>query len=94
VLDAGLQIQTNLSQRPLGFTGHAESRDTGLLTEHELTQVLQMLDVIQDRMEIENAQDSELADLEKETRPEDVLAEIDRLQGSMLSGPHAQKRKS
>jgi hypothetical protein len=52
----------------------------GLLTEHELTRVLQMLDAIQDKLGIENNQDSELADLEMETRPEDVLAEIDRLQ--------------
>ena len=49
----------------------------GLLTEHELTRVLQMLDAIQDKMGIENDEDSELADLEMETRPEDVLAEID-----------------
>jgi len=52
----------------------------GLLTEHELTRVLQMLDAIQDKMGIENYADSELADLEMETRPEDVLAEIERLQ--------------
>lgn len=55
----------------------------GLLTEHELTRVLQMLDVIQDKMGIENDEDSELADLEMETRPEDVLAEIERLQRKM-----------
>ena len=52
----------------------------GLLTEHELTRVLQMLDAIQDKLGIENDADSELADLEMETRPEDVLAEIARLQ--------------
>lgn len=52
----------------------------GLLTEHELTRVLQMLDAIQDKLGIANDQDSELADLEMETKPEDVLAEIDRLQ--------------
>jgi uncharacterized membrane protein len=52
----------------------------GLLAEHELTRVLQMLDAIQDKMGIENDEDSELADLEMETRPEDVLAEIERLQ--------------
>lgn len=56
----------------------------GLLTEHELTRALQMLDVIQDRMGIENHEDSELADLEMETRPEDVLAEIERLQQRAL----------
>jgi uncharacterized membrane protein len=55
----------------------------GLLTEHELTRVLQMLDAIQDKLGIENDDDSELTDLEMETRPEDVLAEIDRLQKKM-----------
>ncbi len=52
----------------------------GLLTEHELTRVLQMLDAIQDKLGVENHAESELADLEMETRPEDVLAEIARLQ--------------
>lgn len=42
--------------------------------------MLQMLDAIQDKLGIANDQDSELADLEMETKPEDVLAEIDRLQ--------------
>jgi uncharacterized membrane protein len=58
----------------------------GLLTEHELTRVLQMLDAIQDKMGIENHEESELADLEMETKPEDVLAEIDRLQRRSLKG--------
>ena len=57
----------------------------GLLTEHELTRVLQMLDAIQDKLAIENHANSELADLEMETKPEDVLAEIERLQQSALS---------
>lgn len=52
----------------------------GLLTEHELTRALHMLDAIQDKLGIENDADSELADLEMETKPEDVLAEIERLQ--------------
>ena len=51
----------------------------GLLAEHELTRVLQMLDAIQDKLGVENDADSELADLEMETRPEDVLTEIDRV---------------
>jgi uncharacterized membrane protein len=55
----------------------------GLLTEHELTRVLQMLDAIQDKLGIDNDADSELADLEMETRPEDVLTEIERLQRRM-----------
>src|SRR6266480_2393927 len=56
----------------------------GLLTEHELTRVLQMLDAIQEKLGIENHAASELADLEMETRPEDVLAEIARLQTAAL----------
>jgi uncharacterized membrane protein len=51
----------------------------GLLTEHELTRVLQMLDAIQDKMGIVDHANSDLADLEMETKPEDVLAEIERL---------------
>jgi uncharacterized membrane protein len=58
----------------------------GLLTEHELTRVLQMLDAIQRKMGIDDDAASELADLEMETKPEDVLAEIERLQQRALSG--------
>jgi uncharacterized membrane protein len=57
----------------------------GLLTEHELTRVLQMLDAIQRKMGIDDDAASELADLEMETKPEDVLAEIERLQRRALS---------
>ncbi len=56
----------------------------GLLTEHELTRVLQMLDVIQDKLGIVDHANSDLADLEMETKPEDVLAEIHRLQAIEL----------
>lgn len=56
------------------------SMHIGLLTERELTRALQMIDAIQDKMGIDNETDRELADLEMETRPEDVLAEIVRLQ--------------
>ncbi len=55
---------------------------TGLLTEHELTRVLQMLRAIQNKIGITNDKVSDLADadLEMETKIEDVLSEIDRLQ--------------
>ena len=63
-------------------TQHSADLDLqiGLLTEHELTRVLQMLDAIHNKMGIENHEESDLADLEMETRPEDVLIEIERLQ--------------
>jgi uncharacterized membrane protein len=54
-----------------------------ILSEHELTLALRMLDAIQDRMGIETERKDELADLETEIKPEDVLAEIERLQEYM-----------
>ncbi|MEH2237515.1 DUF1003 domain-containing protein [Nostoc sp.] len=63
-----------------------------LLTEHEVTRVLQMLDAIQDKMGIENDEDSELADLEMETKPEDVLSEIERLQQMTLKRKKSRNR--
>ncbi len=63
----------------------------GLLTEYELTRVLQMLDGIQGKMGLGKEKDSELADLERETRPEDVLAEINRLQQRALARAPAEK---
>lgn len=58
----------------------------GLLAEHELTRVLKMLDAIQEKLGIKNDVESDLADLEIETRPEDVLAEIERLQQRSVAG--------
>jgi uncharacterized membrane protein len=52
----------------------------GLLTEHELTRVLKMLDEIQDKLGIENDADQELLDLEKNVHPQDVMKEMDRIQ--------------
>jgi len=60
-----------------------------LLTEYELTRVLQMLDAIQDKLGIRNEADPELADLEMETKPEEVLAEIERLQKRVLKSTSA-----
>lgn len=56
----------------------------GLLTERELTRALKMLDAIQQHVGVGRPAARELADLEKETRPEDVLAEIDRIQRRAL----------
>jgi uncharacterized membrane protein len=55
---------------------------TGLLTEHEMTRALQMLRAIQTKIGISSDEDSALANagLEMETKLEDVLSEIDRLQ--------------
>jgi hypothetical protein len=45
---------------------------------------LQMLDALQDKLGIVNHTQSELAQLEIETKPEDVLAEIQRLHDHIL----------
>ena len=52
----------------------------GLLTEHVFRRVLNMLDAIKSKLGVVDYKCKELADLEMETRPEDVLAEIRRLQ--------------
>jgi hypothetical protein len=51
-----------------------------LLTEYEVTQVLKMLDGIEDKLGVKKDRDGELTNLEMETKPEDVLAEIAHLQ--------------
>jgi uncharacterized membrane protein/CheY-like chemotaxis protein len=55
---------------------------TGFLTEHEMTRALQMLRSIQTHLGIHSDESVALADagLEMETKLEDVLSEIDRLQ--------------
>jgi uncharacterized membrane protein len=69
---------------------------TGLLTEHELTRVLQMLRAIQKKIGISNDENSDLADadLEMETKPEDVLAEIERLQRRENDGPRERRSQT
>ena len=49
----------------------------GLLTEHELTRALKMLDEIQDHLGIAQDPTTDLEELEAEVRPEDVLKEIE-----------------
>ncbi len=63
----------------------------GLLTEHELTHALKMLDAVQDKLGIHDDADSELAQLEMETRPEDVLAEIARLNQRAREARHMER---
>ncbi len=66
----------------------------GLLTEHELTRALKMLDAIQHKLGIAHDDDHELADLEMETKPEDVLAEIERIQRRSTRSLRASDLKS
>jgi len=56
----------------------------GLLTEHEVTRILKMLDALQEKLGVVDAGRIELSDLEMETKPEDVLAEIAKLQERFL----------
>jgi uncharacterized membrane protein len=49
-----------------------------LLTERELTRVLQILDEVQKNLGIHDPTDLELAELKKETKPDEVLKEIER----------------
>lgn len=52
----------------------------GLLTEHEVTRALKMLDQIQEKLGCEKEPGTDLNELELEVRPEDVLHEIEQMQ--------------
>jgi uncharacterized membrane protein len=60
----------------------------GLLTEHEVTRALKMLDEIQDKVGSEKEAGTDLKELELEVRPEDILREIERMQHRV--GGHAE----
>ncbi len=51
-----------------------------LLTEHEITRIIRMLDTIQHQLGIDNERDTELVQLEQYVRPQDILQEMDRAQ--------------
>ncbi len=73
------------------FSAEAESRadlhlHIGLLTEHELTRALKMLDAMQNKLGIENETDPELRELEEDVHPEDVLNEIKLVQERIGGG--------
>jgi uncharacterized membrane protein len=55
----------------------------GLLSEHEITRALQMLEQIQDKIGIVREPGTDLKELETEVRPEDVLKEIEALERQM-----------
>ena len=55
----------------------------GLLTEHEMTRAIKMLDAIQDKLGIDNDGDKELHELEQDIRPQDVIALLERTEKRM-----------
>jgi uncharacterized membrane protein len=55
----------------------------GLLSEHEITRALQMLEQIHLKIGIEPEPGTDLKELEAEVRPEDVLKEIETLEHRM-----------
>lgn len=67
------------------FSAEAERRadlhlHIGLLTEHELTRALKMLDAIQTKLGIEDETVADLHELEEDVHPEDILNEIKLVQ--------------
>jgi len=53
-----------------------------------------MLDAIQDKLGIVDHEDSELADLEMETKPEDVLDLLQKSPGFCRGGSYAAERRA
>ncbi len=48
-----------------------------LLTEHELTRLIRLTDLIADKLEVDKAKDPELRKLEEDIDPEDVIEQIE-----------------
>lgn len=72
-----------ISQNRMSKTANEQAEldlQINLLTEHEMTRVLLMLDDIQEKLGIKTEYDQELEDLQRETKPEEVLNEIERHQ--------------
>ena len=70
-----------ISQNRMSEQEHARAEldlQINLLTERELTRVLQMLDEIQHRLGIDNDHDQEMHALQAQTRPVEILKEIER----------------
>jgi uncharacterized membrane protein len=61
----------------------------GLLTEHEITRGLRMLDQIHHRLGLKEEAGTDLKELEAEVRPEDVLEEIEQVE-RRIRGRHRQ----
>ena len=55
-----------------------------LLTEHEITRLIQLVGAIADRLGLDEAKDPELAELKKDVQPERVLDKIDRASGEQF----------
>lgn len=52
-----------------------------LLSEHEITRLVKLVDAIAERMGIEEANDAEMEELEQDVKPEALLDEIRRREG-------------
>ncbi|HEX6960946.1 MAG TPA: DUF1003 domain-containing protein [Lacipirellula sp.] len=53
-----------------------------LLTEYEMTRVLTLVDAIARKLEVADGEDDELAELEVDVKPEELLQELDERDGS------------
>jgi uncharacterized membrane protein len=59
------------------------SLQVGLLAEHEITHLVQLVRAIADRMGLEKAKNPALNELQKEVKPEQILAQIERRENKM-----------
>lgn len=53
-----------------------------LLAEHEITRLLQLVTAIANRMDLEEAANPELTELAQDVRPEQVVAQMDKIENS------------
>jgi uncharacterized membrane protein len=66
-----------------------------LLTEHEVTRLLTLVDAIANKMELDHPHDeAELEDLEKDVAPEEVLNELEERAGNEKGGKKREANKA
>ena len=59
------------------------SLQVGLLAEHEITHLVQLVTAIADKMQLEKAKNPELNELQKEVKPEQILEEMERRENTV-----------
>jgi uncharacterized membrane protein len=76
LINQNRMVKINARQADLGL-------QVGLLAEHEITHLVQLVTAIADKMHLDKAKNPELNELQREVKPEQILEEIERRENRM-----------
>jgi uncharacterized membrane protein len=76
LINQNRMVKMNARQADLGL-------QVGLLAEHEITHLVQLVTAIADKMHLDKAKNPELNELQREVKPEQILEEIERRENRM-----------